>query len=150
MHIFLIFVVYIFTNITNILTIRTLEVEFPFVVPHLNCLARLWFYAFKMLTSCSHVAVIKKDVGMGSLWHHVSVWRDVIFSENCHKITHCAPMEPAASSVCDPNKEFGQPDKKGFNLINNTSWLSWHTFSNRCLTALVRSDVTALVGRDLA
>lgn len=87
---------------------------------------------------------------MGSSWQYVSVWRDVIFSENCHKITHCAPLEPAASPVCDPNKEFGQPDKKGFNLINNTSWLSWHTFSNRCLTALVRSDVTALVGRDLA
>lgn len=65
-------------------------------------------------------------------------------------IAHCAPMEPAVSPVCDPNKEFGQPDKKGFNLINNTSWLSWHTFSNRCLAALVRFDVTALVGHDLA
>lgn len=39
---------------------------------------------------------------------------------------------------------------KGFNLINNMSWFSWHTFSFRWLAALVKCNMMALVARDLA
>lgn len=50
--------------------------------------------------------------------------------------------EPEAPPVCDPNKEISHPDKEGFNVINIMSWLSWHTCSISCPTALIRSDGT--------
>lgn len=56
--------------------------------------------------------------------------------------------EPEALPDCDLNKEIVGPDKKGFSLINNVSWLSRQTRSIRCPTALIRSNMTALVARD--
>jgi len=83
------------------------------------------------------------------LWNyegHIQVSHMNNFFLKVQLIAHSERVkEPEASPVCDPPKEIRQPHSEPINIINILSRLGWHTCSIRCPTALIRSNMTALV-----